>query len=241
MIKVLSIGNSFSTDAQRYLSGIGKNRGIEIKNVNLYIGGCMLCTHYEHMLADDKAYLFEYKGESTGVYVSIREALESDTWDYITLQQCSRVSFDYETFEPYIIELAEYCRSHAPGAKLLIHQTWSFDTGSARLLNAGFRTHDEMQDSVTACYRHAAQLIGADIIPCGEVMRRMLHLGIDCVTRDTFHANFGFGRYALALTWFGKLTGEDVSEDNFDDFDVEVSEEERRIAITAVRDVLKNA
>ncbi len=39
MLKILSIGNSFSQDAQRYLYDISKSNGEEIKNVNLYIGG----------------------------------------------------------------------------------------------------------------------------------------------------------------------------------------------------------
>ena len=46
MIKVLSIGNSFSRDAQRYSYKIAKNEGVEFKSVNLYIGGCSLQTHY---------------------------------------------------------------------------------------------------------------------------------------------------------------------------------------------------
>ena len=31
------------------------------------------------------------------------------------------------------------------------------------------------------------------------------------VHRDTFHASYGLGRYALALTWLRALTGADVS------------------------------
>ena len=49
-MKVLSIGNSFSQDAQRYLHRLAKEDGTFIKCVNLYIGGCSLQTHYINML-----------------------------------------------------------------------------------------------------------------------------------------------------------------------------------------------
>ena len=41
-MKVLAIGNSFSNDAMRYLHGIAKADGVDMKTVNLFIGGCPL-------------------------------------------------------------------------------------------------------------------------------------------------------------------------------------------------------
>lgn len=38
-MKVLAIGNSFSNDAMRYLHGIAKADGVDMKTVNLFIGG----------------------------------------------------------------------------------------------------------------------------------------------------------------------------------------------------------
>lgn len=59
-MKILCIGNSFSQDATRYLSRIGKAAGTGIKTVNLYIGGCPLKTHYFNVLEDQPAYAFEF-------------------------------------------------------------------------------------------------------------------------------------------------------------------------------------
>ena len=42
-MKVLAIGNSFSNDAMRYLHGIAKADGVDMKTVNLFIGGCPHC------------------------------------------------------------------------------------------------------------------------------------------------------------------------------------------------------
>ena len=122
-MNILSIGNSFSQDAQRYLHKIAELNGISLKCVNLYIGGCSLKTHYHNILDDNRAYEFEFNGESTGLHVSVREALESDDWDVVTLQQASHYSFIYDTYTPYIEALAEYVRKYSPKSKIFIHET----------------------------------------------------------------------------------------------------------------------
>ena len=45
-MKLLSIGNSFSVDAHRWLHDIAAAHGEEIYNVNLYIAGCSLKRHW---------------------------------------------------------------------------------------------------------------------------------------------------------------------------------------------------
>lgn len=106
-INILSIGNSFSQDAQRYLHELAKSEGVNIQTVNLYIGGCSLEQHFYNVLEDKKAYLLEMNGYSvSGFMVSIKEALLARNWDYVTLQQASHNSFDYETYQPYLTELA---------------------------------------------------------------------------------------------------------------------------------------
>ena len=60
-MKILSIGNSFSQDAQRYLHELAKAEGVDIQTQNLYIGGCSLETHYQNMKGD----LMEYELERT--------------------------------------------------------------------------------------------------------------------------------------------------------------------------------
>ncbi len=86
-MKILSIGNSFSVDGQRYLHQIAKTNGCELTCGNLYIGGCSLRTHYLNMSDDEKGYEYYFNGQPTGLKVSIREALRSKEWDIVTLQQ----------------------------------------------------------------------------------------------------------------------------------------------------------
>lgn len=241
-MKVLSIGNSFSQDAQKYLSRIAKANGTPMKTVNLYIGGCSLRTHYLNMLGDKTAYRFEFNGQDTGIQVSISQALASDDWDVITLQQASHFSCNKETYFPYIEELAKYVRKYCPHAKIYIHQTWAYAEGSARLQTLGLESAREMLDGLQAAYQEAANAVQAyGIIPGGQAMYNATQMGIEKIHRDGFHATLGLGRYLLGLTWYKALTGNDIASDAFVALDEEFLEEERQIVIQAVNKAFENA
>ena len=239
MLKVLSIGNSFSQDAQRYLHKIAKNEGVELKSVNLYIGGCSLQTHYMNMVQNKAAYSFEFNGESLGIFVSIADALRSDNWDVITLQQVSSLSTKYETYSPYLTKLAEYVRLFCHDAKIMIHQTWAYEQGSNRLKEiAGYLDQHDMFNDLEKAYQKAEKAISADgIIPSGKVMMQAIDNGIGQIHRDTLHVDLGVGRYMLGLVWFKVLTGE-TAKCKFNEFDVEVDEKQVDIAIATVKEVL---
>ena len=234
-MRILSIGNSFSQDAQRYLNRVAKYNGEDITSANLYIGGCSLETHCLNITGDKADYDFQFNGESTGVKVSIRQALENVSWDVVTLQQASNFSADFSTYLPYIEELANHVRKYCPLAKIYIHETWAYEDGSERLREiAKFETSKEMYSFIETAYQKAREQINADgIIPCGRAMLKASELGLK-VHRDTFHASFGAGRYLLALTWLKTFTGKDISNDVYNDFDEEVTQKERDIVIEAV-------
>jgi hypothetical protein len=240
-MKILAIGNSFSQDATRYLYGIARADGQPMKVVNLYIGGCPLERHYRNMLSNEPAYSMELNGVSSGFMVSLDEALYSDRFDVITLQQLSQEAPYYKTYQPYLDALVAHVRRAQPAAKLYMHQTWAYEAGSYRLCEElKFSQPEEMLSLVRAAYNTAAAAIGADgVIPAGETMLNLSHLGIKKPHRDSFHASLGVGRYALALTWYGKLTGREFSENRFRDFDVPVSEDEVAIAKEAARRALR--
>ena len=236
-MKILSIGNSFSQDAQRYLHRLAKHEGTDMKTVNLYIGGCPLRTHYLNILDDTVAYEYQFNGEPTGLKVSIRQALRSDSWDYVTIQQASAQSARFETYEPYLETIVSYVKKYCPTAKILIHQTWAYENGSTKLANQGFASDEEMFAAVENAYNKAGELISADgLIPAGKAMLTLSRAGLP-VHRDTYHANLGYGRYLLALVWFKYLTGRDISANDFHEFDVPVTEEQRKAVIDAVNGV----
>ena len=235
-MKVLSIGNSFSADATRYLFDIAHADGVTLETANLYIGGCPLDLHYRNMLSGAKAYQLQYDGHMTGFFVSMDDALLNRGWDVVTLQQVSSRSFDTASYSPYIRALAEHVRACQPTAKLLIHQTWAYEAGSDKLLlTAGYDTPENMLADIRTAYSEAAAEIQADgIIPSGELMGKLLEHGIPKVHRDTYHASYGLGRYALGLLWYRMLTGASVAGNTFCSFDEPVSEEAQQIARACV-------
>lgn len=239
-MKILAIGNSFSQDATRYLHRIARCAGEKLTVVNLYIGGCSLSRHYRNMLSGERAYELEINGERSGFRVSLDEALLNRDWDVITLQQVSNQSTKYETYQPYLNALSAHVRKLCPKARQVIHQTWSYEKDSERLIHMGYDDPAQMTADIVSAYGQAAADIGADdIIPCGELMAKMSANGMEKVHRDTYHARLGVGRYALALLWYAVLCGKDVSADAFCDFDETVDEAERQIAIQSVCEMLK--
>ena len=231
-MNVLSIGNSFSEDATRYLNGIAKEVGINLTTVNLCIGGCSLFRHFQNVKNDAKAYTLQYNGVITGFSVSLKEGLLNREWDVITVQQVSNQSPRFSTFQPYLNELVAYCRELAPKAKIVLQETWAYEEGTDRLHSiAGYQTGDAMLADVKKAYGEICEEVGFDgIIPSGEMFAELLKRGIPKVHRDTFHATLGLGRYALGLLWYRMLTGRSVENNSFCDFDEPISAEEIAIA-----------
>ena len=224
-MNILAIGNSFSQDATRYLHQIARKGETPVEVANLYIGGCPLERHYRNMLADSRDYTLDYNGMSTGFRVSLKEALLNRSWDVITVQQVSGQSPNPDSYYPYINVLVDYVRQCAPKAKIVVHQTWAYEQGSAKLANVGYEDHKNMFADIQKAYALAAEKIGADgLIPSGQLFQNMLANGFEKVHRDTFHASYGAGRYGLGLLWYRMLTGADVIDDPYCDFDEEVTE-----------------
>ena len=232
-MKILSIGNSFSDDAQRYLRAIAASEGVEIETLNLCIGGCSLETHASHVKDGARAYLFHYNGD---LYcedlVTLDEGLGMREWDVVTLQQVSTHSFDKESFYPYVYEVADYVRKKLPNAKIYMHQTWAYEHGSPRSIEiTDGRGSEYMLDGIRQAYRQAKREIGAEaVIPSGELMELLRLNKAEGIYRDTFHAGYGLGRYAIGLLWFKLFTGRSVLNNGFTQLDEEVSDSDLQIA-----------
>ena len=232
-MKILSIGNSFSDDAQRYLREIAISEGIEIETLNLCIGGCSLERHADNIKTGKRDYLFHYNGNvNCDDLITIDEGISMREWDIVTLQQVSTDSFKEDSFYPYVYEIAEYVKEKLPNAKMYIHQTWAYEHGCPRVFEVTDGKGAEfMLEGLRRSYRRARREIGAEaIIPSGELMELLYQNGASKIYRDTFHASLGLGRYAVALLWFKLFTGRDVLNNSFSALDEPVSEYDLEIA-----------
>ena len=224
------------------ICNIANSDGCKLNTFNLCIGGCSLSTHYRNMLSEENAYTLERNGESTGFKVSLKESLLNRDWDIITVQQVSNKSQCYETYQPYLDKLVEHVRFCVPKAKIAIHQIWAYEQNSHRLnVELGYDNSADMFKDIEKSYKKAAQAIGADlVIPSGEVFQKMIANGIEKIHRDTSHASYGLGRYTLGLLWYAILTGNDVKNNTFCDFDEEISKTEVEIAKKCVTEICRN-
>lgn len=230
-MKILSIGNSFAQDAHNLLHKLAVASDFEMETVNLYIGGCSLERHWNNYLANKSDYDLERNGGKGERKISLIEALEMDNWDIITLQQVSDYSGVSESYTPYLTNLAELVRKKQPQAKIYFHQTWAYEIDSK---HKAFPTYNNSQNEMfirtKSCSEMAAELIGVDIFPVGEVVQKLRNTlpefdyanGGKSLCRDGFHLTLDYGRFAAAATWFMILSKREIDVNKFagGDYDV---------------------
>ena len=222
-IKVLAIGNSFSVDAMEYLYGMLEDVGYEeIVLGNLYIGGCTLETHASNFTADKGAYT--YYLNTTGSWTSKSSykpltALDSEDWDYITMQQASPKSGQPDTYDPYMTTVIDIVKEHKPDADLVWHMTWAYQgnsthTGFANYGNDQMTMYNAIVDAVQSKILTNSNFI--NIIPSGTAVQNMRTSFVgDNLTRDGYHMSYDKGRYLTALCYAKALTGCDLSQVNY--------------------------
>lgn len=232
-MKILSIGNSFSQDAHKWLHTLAKCNGVDIETVNLYIGGCSLETHWKNVEEDNAYYDLERNGNSGERKISIDDALKMEKWDVVTLQQVSHLSGLPKTYEPYLARLTDAVREAQPNAKLFFHQTWAYEIDSE---HSGFANYSNNQRKMYECImsttEKAARSMNAGIIPVGRTIQQLRERiaefdyknGGLSLCRDSFHLSLDYGRYAAAATWFVAITGKRIKVTEFENFDFRLLE-----------------
>lgn len=223
-MKILSIGNSFSQDAHRWLYDICKSAGKEIYNANLYYGGCSLYAHWKFYEEDTANYDYEIKGEPTRK-ISLREALAMEEWDIITIQQVSTNSGKFETYQPFLSDLIDVVKKACPNVKLYVHKTWAYELNFEREDFEKLYNGDQhlMYEQLCDANKKAAESINAEIIPSGDVIQYLRDNTVEfdykngglSLNRDGFHLTLNYGRYAAALTWYCVLFGGNANDVSF--------------------------
>ncbi len=140
-IKLLTIGNSFSEDAiEYYLAGLAEANGDTIIIGNMYIGGCSLEKHYINSVNNFPNY--SYRKIVNGIKTTtpgyrLIDAISDEEWDYISFQQVSSLSGQYESYCPYLEQLISFVEKHSsnPDMEIVLHATWAYAQTST---HAGF-------------------------------------------------------------------------------------------------------
>lgn len=220
VLRILTIGNSFSVDTMEYVGKIADSFGMEVSLGNLYIGGCSINTHLTNLRNDSASYQYiTYKSngswKTTKDYKSA-DAIKSQAWDYISFQQVSQHAGDASTMynlEALMDEVRAICNEDA---QFIWHMTWAYQSDST---HSGFAKYNNDQATMYNAIIETTQSFilpnsqFSMIVPVGTAIQnaRASILG-DRLTRDGYHLNYYYGRYIASLTMFGAVTGMDISK-----------------------------
>ena len=212
-LKILAIGNSFSDDAMEYVYQAAKDAGVEnIKLGNMFIGGCSLATHLSNAKNNKGAY--DFRTNTNGTWstrggVSIKTAVTSDDWDFITFQQVSGYSGVADSYDD-LNELISIVEPLNPSARLAWHMTWAYKTGSG---HSDFSKYNRDQMTMYNAIVNAVntKILTNDkieiVIPSGTSIQNVRTSLIGDMTRDGYHLSYGIGRYIASMTFVKALTG----------------------------------
>ena len=242
-LKVLMIGNSFSISNTRNMPQICKAMGLDLELASLYIGGCTLEHHWKNVKDAQKGYApYGYRLFRDGKRVNavpanwnIPEALKSQKWDVVTIQQGSHQSWDRATYSPCGDELVATIKKLCPTAKIVVQETWSYTPWDRRLKKWGF-DQNEMYSRLHKAYGDFAAKHSLGVIPMGAAVQAWRKqfpvkyapdsIGGDVVgslkfskkedgsygiSGDPFHLNQA-GEYFQSLVWTAALFDVDVTK-----------------------------
>ncbi|MFV0606559.1 MAG: DUF4886 domain-containing protein [Niabella sp.] len=246
VVRILAIGNSFSENAiESHLYDLAKAAGKKVIIGNMYIGGASLELHVQN--ANSNASIYEYrKIDTAGIRknypkTSIATALADEQWDYISFQQVSQNSGQYNTFEASLPALYDYVKARAinPDVKYILHQTWAY---APTTTHAGFANYGNnqttMYNAIVSAYNQAKTLINASlIVPAGTAIQdaRSSILSESFNVSDGYHLN-ELGKYTAACTWFETIFGQSVvgasyKPTNISNFEIQVAQNAAHFAV----------
>ena len=172
-VRLLTIGNSFSRNATRFLADLAEAGGHPLNHTSIVVGGASLELHATKALLHDQD-----PCDPEGLYEpskrSLKQELQAQPWDFVTIQQASIKSHDAATYQPYAQQLADLVATYAPTARLLVHQTWPYRQDDPRF--APDTPHKPGQpDTQLAMYKGLKQAyydianhLNAGLIPVGD-------------------------------------------------------------------------
>ena len=249
VIRILAIGNSFSDDAlEHYLYGLAKASDISVVIGNMYIGASTLSRHVEEIGKADGTASYSYRKINVAGTRNVREnislatALTDEQWDYVSFQQASPNSGQYNTYVTPLPVLYNYVKgqlNNRSDVKYVFHQTWAYQQTSD---HAGFAAYGNnqltMYNAIVDAVDRATQLINIDVVvPAGTAIQngRTSVIG-DSFCRDGYHLDVNIGRYTASCAWYEAIFGRSVIGNTFrpstlSGFEVEIAQHAAHFAM----------
>ena len=245
VLKILTIGNSFSSDCMQFVYDIAEAAGVEkIKLGNLYISGCSLNKHLTNLKADSADYT--YYTNDDGAWTSennfkLTDAIKEENWDFISFQQSSSRSgiAKYYTDIENIVPLVEALCTN-PKVEFIWHMTWAYQQDTT---NSSFSSYNNDQMTM---YNMIIGAVQQHIVPCKKITRivpngtaiqnaRTSYVG-DELTRDGYHLSKQEGRLIAGIAMVATTIG--IDYDNIDLTGIYDDEKFVKMALESVKNAL---
>lgn len=172
-VRLLTIGNSFSRNATHFLADLAKAGGHPLNHTSIVVGGASLELHATKALLHEQDPTDE-EGLYDSSKRSLKQYLQAESWDFVTIQQASIKSHDPATYQPYAQQLADLVAQYAPTARLLVHQTWPYRQDDPRFDPDTPKKPDQpanqlaMYQGLKHAYNNLANQLEAGLIPVGD-------------------------------------------------------------------------
>lgn len=160
-MRIFLIGNSFSSNATQYLPDQKAEAGRDLQIGYARIGGASLKLHWDNHQTNA-----EYDG------LTLRQLLQSEAWDVVSLQQALIDSAYPESYQPYAQNLRDLIAEIRPDARLVWHQTWAYRADAEQFSRVSEAEHaqsqQEMWEKSRAAYCAIAAEMNAPLVPVGD-------------------------------------------------------------------------
>ncbi|HEY3319656.1 MAG TPA: DUF4886 domain-containing protein [Planctomycetota bacterium] len=169
-VRLLTVGNSFSQNATRNLAAIAEAAGDKLVHRQAPIGGGSMAQHWDKVLRYEKD---PQDKQATYGAKSLKQMLEAEEFDFVTIQQYSFISHDVSTYRPYARNLFDFIKKLQPKAEVLVHQTWAYRRDDPRFAKKSGKpdqpdSQQAMYELLTKAYETIAAELGTRIIPVGD-------------------------------------------------------------------------
>lgn len=216
-LKILAIGNSFTSNATAFLPYFVNNlNGDSICIATLTEPGCSLRRHWANHCDNLEKYSLEYSdvGEwKSSTVKTLDEAIAMLDWDIIILQEASKNSGDYSSYQPHLENLVNLIRAEDPECKLVWHLTWTYSPGS---LHDDFSRYDydweKMYYAILDAGSRASKYCDMTINSATLIkeMRETFPEVTDGFSSDGHHITDITAQYALSSLWYETLVASEI-------------------------------
>ena len=169
----------------------------------------------------------------------MKDAIESENWDYISLQQASGSSGIEDTYSNLQF-MIDYVKELAPDSELVWNMTWAYQQNSThgefpKYKSDQIKMYESILDAVQSKVLTNSGI--SKVVPNGTAIQnaRTSYVG-DTLTRDGFHLSLDLGRYIAGLTFFCTVTEISVEDVTYapDGVDEELRKVAAESAINAI-------